>query len=89
MKRGIPTDWIKNLPVGEQEEFEKTLRHSTTVLTRLQQIVDEKIYAIEREENSITTYETPSWAFKQAHLNGERSGLTKIKNLLQFLDQGA
>lgn len=89
MKRGIPTDWIKNLPADEQAEFEKSLRHSTTVLTRLQQIVEEKIFAIEREENSIATYETPSWAFKQAHLNGERSGLTKIKNLLSFLDQGA
>ena len=89
MKRGIATDWIKNLPAKEQEEFEKTLRHSTTVLTRLQEIVTEKITAIEREENSTVVYDSPSWAYKQAHLNGERSGLTKIKNLLSFLDQGA
>lgn len=89
MKRGIAIDWIKNLPEKEREEFETTLRHSTTVLTRLQEIVTEKIEAIEREENSTVVYESPSWAYKQAHLNGERSGLTKIKNLLSFLDQGA
>jgi hypothetical protein len=89
MKRGIPSDWIKSLPEAERVEFEKSLRHSTTVLTRLQQIVDEKLFAIEREENSTVIYDTPSWAYKQAHLNGERSGLTKIKNLLSFLDQGS
>ncbi len=83
---GIPVDWIKGLPLDEQVEFEKTLRHSTYVLTRLSEILESKLTSIEREENSTVVYDTPSWAFKQAHLNGERSGLTKVKKLLSFLE---
>lgn len=86
MRKGVATDWIKNLPKDEQEEFEKTLRHSTAVLSRLGVIVDEKLNGLEREENSLQVYDSPSWAFKQAHLNGERAGLTKIKQLLAFLE---
>lgn len=86
MSKGIAIDWIKNLPKDEAVEFEKTLRHSTIVLSRLSEILDEQIKNLDRQEMTSEAYDSPSWAYKQAHLNGERSRLTKVKQLLSFLE---
>ena len=84
--KGISTEWIRGLPKDEQVEFEKSLRHSTAVLSRLVQLLDEQTNSLDRVENSIEVYDSPSWAYKQAHINGERSRLTKIRQLFNFLD---
>jgi hypothetical protein len=83
---GISTEWIRGLPKDEQEDFEKSLRHSTVVLSRLVALLDEQLKNLDRIENSVEVYDSPSWAYKQAHINGERSRLTKIRQLFNFLD---
>ena len=85
--KSISIEWIRHLKTKqEQEEFEKSLRHTTEVLSRLRTIVEEKIQSVDREEISSSSYENPAWAYKQAHANGERAGLTKVLQLLAFLE---
>lgn len=79
--------WTKNLKTPEEKErFENSLKGSRLVLERLAQMLDEEEADIDRSEMNLDTYSTPNWAEKQAHKNGQRSMLRKIKNLIS-LDQ--
>lgn len=79
--------WTKNLKTPEEKErFENSLKGSRLVLERLVQMLDEEEADIDRSEMNLDTYSTPNWSEKQAHKNGQRSMLRKIKNLIS-LDQ--
>lgn len=86
MKKGLAADWTKHLKTeAERKEFEAAVRHDTLVLGRLAVILEEKLKNLDREELTSLNYENPSWAYKQAHINGIRSGLTTVRQLLSFL----
>lgn len=77
--------WTKHLKTDEERrEFEKTVRHDTLVLGRLEEIIQEKLSGLENREVSLDDYNNPSWAYKQAHMNGIRKGLTEILDLLKI-----
>ena len=81
-------EWTKHLKTeAEKKEFEASVRHDTLVLGRLLEIIEDKINSLDREEITPSSYENSAWAYKQAHINGTRQGLTTVKNLLSFLDQ--
>jgi len=78
--------WTKHLQNEDQkEQFELVLRNSTHVLGRLKAILKEELIALEGKETSIADFDSPSWAFKQAYLNGDRARLKKVLNLLEFI----
>ena len=83
----IPVEWIKHLPPQEKDNFETTLRNSTIVLDRLREILFEHLRSIETKEYSETSYENPSWACKQAFLNGRKAELTKLIKLTDFIGE--
>jgi len=86
MKRGFSVEWYKHLSTdAERKEFEALVRNDTQVLSRLRDILVERLRGIEIEEMSLASYENPSWSHKQAHLNGVKSGLAKTLALLDFL----
>lgn len=83
----ISLEWFR----GEESEkdkkdFELVLRHSTRLLTRLDEIIDHKLSAIETTENRKETYENPAYPYLQAHLNGRRAALNELKQLLSFIN---
>jgi len=84
----IPSDWIKhiNQDQGKREDFEKTVRNSFLVLSRLKDLLDEKIDQTRLSETRENNYTDPSWAYLQAHRNGKMEGFLKIRELLNFLD---
>lgn len=78
--------WTAHLQDPERrEEFRKLLNNSTTVFSRLLQILEEEERNIERKENSPDDFSDPSWSHKQAFRNGDRSRLQRIKDLLSFV----
>ncbi len=85
--KGIHSDWIRNLPESERAEFEKALRNNGFILNRLIDILYERLGSVDRAEINREQYESPSWAYWQAHQNGRREGLTEVLSLLSFLDQ--
>lgn len=84
--RGLPVEWSKHLKTeAERKNFEAAVRHDALVLGRLAEIIEEKLKTLDREEMLSSSYENPSWAYKQAHQNGNRAGLTQVLQLLAFL----
>jgi len=76
--------WFKNLKTeGEKKAFGQQLRNSVEVLERLQDLIKEDMKSWEITEYN---YSNPSWAYQQAHINGQRSYASKLLKLLN-LDQ--
>ncbi len=86
----MKTAWIKNLQTDEEKtRFESSLISAKPVLSRLTQLLIEEEEGIDRSELQIDTYESASWSSKQAHKNGQRAMLRKIKNLINLDQQEA
>jgi hypothetical protein len=80
-------DWTKHLKNEEEKtRFESSVMGAKQVLDRQKDLLDEYERSLDRSEVDIRTYDTPNWAEKQAHKNGYRSCLAKIKELID-LDQ--
>lgn len=77
----IAVKWFKHLKGNDQKDFEVTLRNSTLVLGRLREILQEDLRGLEKVEMSESSYENPSWAYNQAHINGRKAELTKLLQL--------
>ena len=81
----IPMLWFSHLKDKQsQDSFKQGVLGSRFVLDRLHEIV----YNIVKNEDSPATadYESPSWAYKQAHLNGRKAAFNEILTLLKFSD---
>lgn len=80
-------DWTRNLKTDEEKSSFVALLKNSTILDRIRELVAERERTIERIDTSTDSYDTPSWAHKQAHLNGRREELTYLKRLLD-IDKG-
>ena len=78
--------WTQHLKTEEQKErFLQALRNDTLVLGRLKEVIEEDLAALSRREVRTDSYESPSWAFQQAHYNGVKQQLLALRDLLSFL----
>lgn len=81
------TVWTQNLKTQEEKDiFTNQVLAARPVLERLSQMLDEKESQLERSERSLKAYESPNWAYAQAHKNGYLSSLQSVRDLLN-LDQ--
>lgn len=76
------TEWKRSFNPEEQEKLESILGNKFLVESFLK-IIDRMIAEEEAMELSLKAYENPSWAYKQADLNGARRAYSKIKNLFK------
>jgi hypothetical protein len=80
-------DWTKHLKdPDEKARFENSVRSAKTVLERLQELVQERLEAVEVSELSIKDFDKPNWAEKQAFKNGFKSFANVVLKLIN-LDQ--
>lgn len=80
--------WTYGFDQKEQaKEFNKTVGNSTEVLNRLDSIIHNMQIALFDEESSTEDYANSDWAYLQAHRNGMKEVLRKLKKLTQHLDQ--
>jgi hypothetical protein len=85
MARNLSTAWTKGKTTPNEIEAVKNLvLNSSAILGLLRQIVREKIEAQQRTEFSLSSYDNPSWAHKQAHHNGRMQALNEIDHLLNI-----
>jgi len=85
----LHVDWFKNIPSSDKtkrEEMEKTVRNSTIVLQRLQDIIKERdsilVSSMKKEHN----FESPVWAHNQAYNLGKLAVYEELLQLLGFLN---
>lgn len=78
------TEWTKNIKDSKQKtDFENEVKGSSTLIDRLLEILEEREGEQYRAEMSLSTYDTPQWDVKQAHLNGSRSERWFLRQLLE------
>lgn len=75
----MKVQWFNHLPKDKQEDFKNHLKNSTKVLDRLKEICYNVIQ--NGEKVSVQDYENPSWAYKQADMNGYLRAYREIADL--------
>lgn len=84
--KNLPVVWTKHLRDSQSKtDLENTIKASRTALERLYQIIDEKEDVVLRTETTISDFDQPNWANKQAFRNGQRAALKEIRELLEFI----
>lgn len=67
----------------KKKAFEAAILNSSTLTTRLCQILDDMSEDLYRYEGDLKNYDG-DWAAKQAFINGRRRQIREIKELLNF-----
>jgi hypothetical protein len=80
-------EWFTGLDPKNREGFEQALRNAPIVIRQLLALLDRWESDLDTQESKISDYDTPSWAMKQAHRNGDRSRIRKLRDLLGFLTE--
>lgn len=76
--------WTRHLEDPQaKERFEQELFHSN-VVPRFLDLLDGLERELEVAERNISAYDNPNWAYRQAHCNGNRQMIAKIKTLFDF-----
>ena len=79
-------EWTEHLDTAEKREnFEKTLRNNTLIFARMQDILNKWEASILREETTKDQYATACWPQLQAHRNGNRETIKKLRDLISFV----
>lgn len=81
----LSTAWTKHIKDKERKAaLEGAIRNSSTALGRLRDLLKEDEESLSSSQVSQPEFDA-SWAFKQAHICGERARIRKILDLLSFL----
>lgn len=82
------SEWTKNLTDPEVKvKFQQQIHSAKDVLDRQKVLLEEKLNTLDRSEVDITVYNTPNWAERQAHKNGQRSSLMYLLQLVDLSKQ--
>jgi hypothetical protein len=76
----MKTEWFKGLQPPEVEAMKKSVFGSKIVLDKLIEICYNRSQALKSVRES--DYDSPSWAFKQAHKNGYTQALDDLVEIL-------
>jgi hypothetical protein len=79
--------WFSNLPKQDQQERKNLVLNSEKILDILHQMVYNM--SIVESRTSSSDYDSPNWAYRQAHQNGKLEAYTEVLNLLTVSDKDA
>lgn len=83
------TKWTSHITDPEDKErFRSHILSAKPVLARLGQMLDEEESNLDMREISVTAFDNPNWAYRQAYMNGCRAFLKMIRKAID-LDQGS
>lgn len=81
----VPSKWTEPFDPIRKEEFKRLLYADKEILGRLYAIIEEFEKSLDQKELSIEEYQNAAFPYLKADRIGERRGLNKIKQLLQFV----
>jgi len=77
------TAWTKHLKTEEEKKkFEQSLQRAKWVFDHLLQMIRDSKASVEAQEISPKAYDSPNWAYKQAHANGYKQCLADFTKLI-------
>lgn len=80
----MKTQWFSDLPKADQDNFKNMVLGSKIVLDKAKKIVYNMITA--GELTSLSDYDSPSWAYRQADKNGYNRAMKEVMSLLTVAD---
>lgn len=83
-KSKICADWFRDKSPKEKEDLEYILRNNTILREALLEILTRYESEEVRSEISVSQYDNPSWAYKQADTNGAKRAYAKIRTLFNL-----
>lgn len=87
MARNLSSAWLANLSKDDDQTAVAQSILSSQALKRLRDLLDTKIASLTSKTLKEEDFDSPSWALKQAYLNGQLAALKSINDdLLGFLD---
>ena len=83
MTMTISTKWFQDLDQSERKNFAELYKNydNDPILKQLKKVLDNRLQEI--RHTPIQDYDKASWAFYQAHRNGQEEMLLEIINLLR------
>lgn len=85
--RNLSVEWFYGVEEKDRPDVEAAIRNSAVLLRQLNLIVERWDTEINSQEVKISDYDTPSWAARQAHRNGEKSRIRKLRDLISFIKE--
>lgn len=80
----LSSDFTKYCKSPEEEaDLEKTFKNSVYVLSFLLKMMQDREAQASKIELSLKTYDSPSWAYVQAHINGMKAENQYIQRWLK------
>lgn len=80
----LSSAWCQNLTGDAKADFEKVVRNSTKLLTRLQEIIEDRERSLHALNTSNDDFKDPSWSHKQAKRIGQLSELKQLKEIISL-----
>lgn len=81
----LDTRWIRQISDKEaKDNFEKLVRNSTLLLSRLKEIIEERERELHAKAFSESDFDSSSWSHKQAARLGRLAELKAFKDLIPF-----
>ena len=84
-KKPLANDWLGQEKGEDRKRTEEIVRNNVFLIGRLREILEARQKSLDGLELSKEAYDTPNWAFKQAHLNGMRQAYKDLMKLTDFL----
>jgi hypothetical protein len=79
----LKTSLLKGLAEDERKELRGLFLEALRVRKRLIQVLEEKRQSVQMERLGKEDYNSSSWAFKQAEMNGYERGINELISLLK------
>lgn len=83
----LPIIWTADIKdKDKKKKFEEHIRNSvhTPAWNKLKEIIEQRIDRTGDLPLKLEEYDNPSWAYKQAHLNGYAAGLKFVYDLINI-----
>ena len=80
-------EWFYQVPEDKRPQFESNLRICSPLGYQLLRLCDKWEQELNSAESKISDYDTPCWDVKQAHRNGDRARIRKLRDLLSFFNE--
>lgn len=75
--------WTKHLKTEEEKKlYRESLKRVKWVLDDLNRLVDSNLASNEAGEISPKSYDSPNWAYRQAHANGYKQAMKDLQKLI-------
>ncbi len=74
--------WTKHCKSEEEKtQYLESLKRVSWVMDDLRKLVGEAVDSIELQETSPKSYDSPNWAYRQAHANGYKQAMRDFMKL--------